>query len=44
MNNADEGLRCSLDDALAFGAGSGREGAYGLLAALWLVEWLEGIV
>ena len=38
MNNADEGLRCSLDDALAFGAGSGREGAYGLLAALWLVR------
>lgn len=32
------GRRGSMSDALRFGAGSGREGAYGLLSALWLVR------
>lgn len=32
------GRRHSMSEALSFGSGSGREGAYGLLSALWLVR------
>lgn len=35
---AGNGRRHSMNEALSFGAGSGREGAYGLLSALWLVR------
>lgn len=35
---ASRGRRGSMSEALSFGAGSGREGAYGLLCALWLVR------
>lgn len=38
VNGAFGGRRGSMSEALNFGAGSGREGAYGLLSALWLVR------